>query len=396
MLLGATIQIVGAIIQSTSYGLAQLIVGRLVSGLGLGAVSATVPTWQSECSNTQHRGATVLLEGVFLSGGLATGAWVNVGISHATGPVTWRFPLALATFWSLWLISMAWKLPESPRWLMKKGRVNEAREVLAALNDVGLDSGEVNLIVQDIEATLNITGQGRFRDLFHNGPERVFHRTCLAAAGQLCQQMCGVNSLAFYQTTIFHEYLGVNAPDARIISAGVFTWQTLCAPVGVVTVDRYGRRKLLMFAALGMGVCMSVVAGTAPHPDSRPAIIVAGTFIYIFSFFLSIGYLGLTFLYATEVAPLSVRMPITAISTGTAWLFNFVIAEITPVAFANIGARYYIVYVCINFGFIFPRKLSLSRKRSVIRTGKADLTLNISSGFSPQHQDPILTNKHIQ
>ena len=356
MMLGASVQIVGAIIQSTSYSLGQLIVGRLVSGLGLGALSATAPTWQSECSKAQHRGATVLIEGIFISGGLATGAWVNVGISHATGPVTWRFPLALATFWSLWLLSIAWKLPESPRWLMKKGHVDEARQVLAALDDVAPDCDEINLSIQDIEASLSITGQGHFKDLFHNGPERLFHRTCLAAAGQLCQQMCGVNSLAFYQTTIFHDYLGVDAPDARIISAGVFTWQTLCAPVGVLTVDRFGRRKLLMFAALGMGTCMSIVAGTAPHPDNHAAIVVAGVFIYIFSFFLSIGYLGLTFLYATEVAPLSVRMPITAISTGTAWLFNFVIAEITPIAFANISARYYIVYVCINYFFIFPCK----------------------------------------
>ena len=164
--------------------------------------------------------------------------------------------------------------------------------------------------------------------------------------------------MAFYQTTIFHDYLGVNAADSRIIAAGVFTFQTLCAPVGVLTVDRFGRRKLLMVAALGMGTCLSIVAGTAPHPDDRSAIIVAGIFIYIFCFFLSLGYLGLTFLYATEVAPLSVRMPITAISTGTAWLFNFVIAEITPVAFADIHARYYIVFVCINFAFIFPCKLS--------------------------------------
>ena len=356
MMLGASIQIIGAIIQSTSYSLGQLIVGRLVSGLGLGALSATAPTWQSECSKAHLRGLTVLLEGVFISGGLATGAWVNVGMSHTTGPVSWRFPLALATFWSIWLLSVAWKLPESPRWLMKKGRVGEARQVLAALNDVAPDSDEINISIQDIEASLAITGQGHFKDLFSNGPERLFHRTCLAAAGQLCQQMCGANSLAFYQSTIFHDFLGVNLPDASIIAAGAFTWQTLCAPVGALTVDRFGRRKLLMFAALGMGTCMSIVAGTAPYPGNRAAIVVAGIFIYVFNFFLSIGYLGLTFLYATEVAPLSVRMPITAISTGTAWLFNFVVAEITPVAFADISARYYIVYVCINFGFIFPCK----------------------------------------
>jgi sugar porter (SP) family MFS transporter len=356
MMLGAIIQLCGAIISATSYSLPQLIVGRLVSGFGLGQISAAAPTWQSECSKAEHRGATVILEGFFVSLGLATGAWVNVGASHATGPVAWRLPLGLAGVWSIWLLSVAWKLPESPRWLMKKGRSEEARQTLSALLDLPPDSEEVNASIQDIEATLEITGQGRFRDLFHNGPERLLHRTCLAALGQVFQQLSGSNALAFYQTTIFHDHLGVNAPDARIIAAGVFTWQTVCTPVGALTVDRFGRRKLLIIAAIGMGICMAIVAGTAPYSSDRPALIVAGTFIYLFSFFLALGYLGLNFLYATEVAPLSARMPINAISTATHWAFNFVTAEITPPAFADISARYYIVFVCINLFFTLPRK----------------------------------------
>lgn len=67
-------------------------------------------------------------------------------------------------------------------------------------------------------------------------------------------------------------------------------------------------------------------------------------------------FLGLTFLYASEVAPLSVRVPITSISTGTAWLFNFMVAEVTPVGFANIGSKFYIVWAVLNLALIFPCK----------------------------------------
>jgi MFS family permease len=73
-MLGAAINVVGAVIQSSSYTLGQLIVGRLISGLGFGALTATAPNWQSECSKAQHRGSAVLLEGLFISAGLATAA----------------------------------------------------------------------------------------------------------------------------------------------------------------------------------------------------------------------------------------------------------------------------------------------------------------------------------
>lgn len=113
----------------------------------------------------------------------------------------------------------------------------------------------------------------------------------------------------------------------------------------------------MMFAAVGMGCCMSVLAGTVSAPQNRAAIIVAGVAIFMFSLFFPTGFLGLTFLYAAEISPLSVRVPITSLSTGTAWLYNFVVAEITPVGFATIKSRYYIVYATVNFGLILPCEL---------------------------------------
>ncbi|TGO51387.1 hypothetical protein BCON_0162g00090 [Botryotinia convoluta] len=354
IMLGAAINIIGAILQSSSYSLGQLIVGRLVSGLGFGALTATAPNWQSECSKAHHRGSVVLLEGLFISAGLATAAWVNFGMSRLSGGVTWRFPLALSMVWSIVVLITTPHMPESPRWLVKKGRTDEAREVVSALDDKPIDSAQVQADIAEIEEGLAITGNGSFRDIFCMGDERLFHRACLAVCGQMFQQMSGINALAFYQATIFETGLGLSAQTSRVLSASVFTWQTFCSPIGVLTVDRFGRRKLMMFAAFGMGSCMAIIAGTSSQITNTSCVIVAAVFIFMFSLFFPTGFLGLTFLYASEVAPLSVRVPITAMSTGSAWIFNFIVAEITPVGFATIGWRYYIIYACINLFLILP------------------------------------------
>ncbi|KAF3763326.1 general substrate transporter [Cryphonectria parasitica EP155] len=354
IMFGAAVNFIGALLQSSSFSLGQLIVGRLVSGFGFGHLTATAPNWQAECSAADHRGAVVLLESVFISGGLAIAAWISFGISHSTGSVTWRFPLALSGFWSLIILFTTPHMPESPRWLVRKGKVQEARQTLAALNGVEPDAADVADNVAEIEESLAFSGQAKFTDIFRNGESRLLHRTCLAAAGQMFQQMSGINALAFYQETIFETDLGLPAKTARIIAASVFTWQTLCSPIGVLTVDRFGRRKLMLFAAAGMGICMAIIAGGSSQPNNNSAIAAAAAFIFMFSFFFPTGFLGLTFLYAAEIAPLSHRSSITAISTGSAWLFNFVVAEITPVGFSTIGYRYPIVYACINLFLTLP------------------------------------------
>ena len=362
-MLGAFINIIGALLQSTSFSLPQLIIGRLVSGLGFGALTATAPNWQSECSGAQHRGAAVLLEGLFISLGLATAGWTNFGMSHATGSVTWRFPMALSAVWSVFVLIAMPNMPESPHWLIKHDRVPEAREVLAALGDVSTESEHVENHVSEIKESIAITGQGRFSDIFRPSELRLFHRACLAVTAQIFQQMSGINALAFYQATIFEQDLGLSPEIARILGASVFTWQTICSPIGVLTVDRLGRRKLMMFAAFGMGLCMAIIAGTSSQGQSTSCVIVAAVFIFLFSFFFPTGFLGLTFLYAAEISPVSVRVPITSMSTGTAWLFNFLVAEVTPIGFATLGYKYYIIFACINLFLILPGKSTLSAFR---------------------------------
>lgn len=115
MMIGSILLIVGSILLASSYSLGQLIAGRIVLGLGFGMLSATVPVWQSESSPAEHRGALVVLEGLFASIGLALSQWVDFGLYFARGSVSWRFPLALPiVFAAIILVATAF-VPDSPR-----------------------------------------------------------------------------------------------------------------------------------------------------------------------------------------------------------------------------------------------------------------------------------------
>nr|GAT45591.1 MFS sugar transporter [Mycena chlorophos] len=354
IMLGAAVSAVGSILQCSAFSFPQLIVGRIICGLGFGAISATAPNWQTECSRAGHRGFVVMLEGLFISGGLVIQAFLNFGLSFAKGGVTWRFSLALPVLFNLIVFFSMPCWPESPRWLVKQNRIDEAKHVLAALDDVSIDDPHIADEIRAIEISLEETGQGSFRDIFSNGPSRFANRAFIAAATQCFQQMSGINVLGYYQTTLFQTYLGLDGTTSRILTATVFSWQTLCAPIGAFTIENVGRRKLMITGAAGMGLCMCLVGALTSHPENKAAVHGAIAFIYLFSTFFVSGFLGLAFLYSSEIAPLSVRTQITALSTTSTWLFNFTVVEATPTGVAQIGFKYFIIYAIINWFLILP------------------------------------------
>ena len=169
---GCILQIVGSVILCSSFSLGQLIVGRLVLGLGAGAVSATVPVWQSESSPAKNRGTLVVLQGAFVSLGLGISQWIDLGLFFATGSVSWRFPLAFPILFCLMALSVLPHLPDSPRWMVKKGQIDEAIAIMAILEDLPADSSVVADDIRKMQVSLAETGKGSFRGLLHNGDER--------------------------------------------------------------------------------------------------------------------------------------------------------------------------------------------------------------------------------
>jgi MFS family permease len=136
----AALTFVGEALQCTSFQLAQFVVGRFILGFGVGALSATVPVWQSECSSTANRGKHVVLDGCFISLGYLLEAWINLGFFEASfKPIQWRIPLAIPTLISLVPMAAVFSIPESPRWLVAKGRSEEARTSLAAFKGIDMN-----------------------------------------------------------------------------------------------------------------------------------------------------------------------------------------------------------------------------------------------------------------
>ena len=337
--------------------------------------------WQAECSSTKHRGAMVVMDGCFISGGIALAQWISFGLFYASSTsIQWRIPVAFPIIFSIFVLISTVVAPESPRWLVKKGRMNEARQVLAELRNTDPDSPQVAAEIAEIECTL-LEVQGSLRELLRNTKERLLHRTALAMVGQSFQQLCGISgtcetkneisclsilALVFYSAEIFGKNLKFSSSVSRIIAGCFGVWQTFGGLIAIVTIDRIGRRALLMLATGGASICMAVVAGITGPSSTTTDNIVATVFFFLFGLFYILAFPGVTFLYAAEVAPLRFRIPIVAIANATQWLCQFLVAQITPIGTSNLDNRYWIIYAVLNAAFFpivyffFPETTGLS------------------------------------
>jgi len=421
--------IIGAILMASSFDFAQFIVSRLVLGLGIGGYVATVPVWQSEISPAHKRGSNVVTDGIFVGVGVTVALWIDLGFYFVkNNSVSWRFPLAFQIVLSITAMVFITVLPESPRWLIKTGQHEKARHVMAALQDLDPLSPEITNSIDHIESALAVCGSSSWKDMFKNGEQRLFHRAYLAATGQMFQQMCGVNLITYYATTIFQQYLGLDAVKSRILAAAMGLMQPFGGFLAFHTIDRLGRRPLMLYSAGAMSICMALLAGcTSPSAaNNTGALVVAVIALYCFQFIFTVGYSGLTFLYAAEMAPLQVRAAVSAVSTATVWVFNFLLAEVTPVGFSSISNRYYIVFVCVNacivpaVYFFFPETKGCSleeideifvRSKSIwdpprvaremarernVQVGQADCESSGSSGETNESKDDEFVKQELQ
>lgn len=366
---GAVLTLIGQVLEASSFSLAQLVVGRLVLGFGVGMLSGVVPTWIAECSKPKNRGRDVVLLGLFMSLGYVLQAWINLGFyQYKTGPITWRPAIAIPIVFSLVLMGCIFSMPESPRWLMRENRATEARFTLAALKDADLVSLEVEVEMAAMERSLEEASQKStsLMDLLKSSEDRLPYRFGICVLLQFFQQMSGGNLISVYSTIIFQDGLGLDAQTARILSGATLTWKFLSCFVSFFTIDRLGRRLALMVSGTGMACCMLGLAVATSFPSTNfPAQVISVLFVFLFNFFIPIGFLGANFLYCAEVAPLRLRVAMSSISTANHWLWyvnllsatfrtneysrNFVVTMITPIAIDSIGYKYYIVYACIGF-----------------------------------------------
>lgn len=157
---GAIVMILGVIIQVTAVEghvqLAQFIVGRVITGVGNGMNTSTIPTYQAESSHAKNRGLLICIEGGIIAIGTMIAYWIDFGAHYGPQDLVWRFPIAFQIVFGIIIIVGMYYMPESPRWLIAHDRVPEGEAVLAALNGVEIDDRstqmEKNLVIDSVRA----------------------------------------------------------------------------------------------------------------------------------------------------------------------------------------------------------------------------------------------------
>lgn len=358
IILGGIIMTIGAILQTTSYGYAQMIVARVVTGLGNGLNTSTVPAYHAECSPAANRGRLLITEGVLIAFGIMTSYWVDFGLFWAKdSSAQWRFPIAFQIFFALVMVFGINFLPESPRWLIKVGRKAEAISVLSALEDKPVNhplvrqayKGMNEVVMMEEKAAPH--GKAVLSELKTGGRSQNLRRVALAVVAQAFQQITGINLITYYATILF-ERLGLSDVKSRILAACNGTEYFLISILAVFLIDRVGRRKLMLFGAAGQCITM-VLLGVLGSIDKPAAQIISAVLLFVFNSFFALGWLGTSWLYAAEIVGLRMRGPANALSTASNWIFNFLVVMVTGPAFANIDWGTYIVFAALN-ALIFP------------------------------------------
>ncbi|BCS23616.1 uncharacterized protein APUU_40060S [Aspergillus puulaauensis] len=354
---GAAVMILGVIIQVTAMPghipLLQFIIGRVITGIGNGMNTSTIPTYQAECSKTSNRGLLICIEGGVIAIGTMIAYWIDYGAHFGPPDLVWRFPIAFQIVFGIFIIWGMIHLPESPRYLIANDKVDEGANVLAALAGKEIDDQHVVLEKQLVLDSVRVSGaeKAKFRDLLTGGPSQHFRRMMVGSSSQFFQQISGCNAVIYYLPVLLEQSIGQSHDFALLIGGINMICYAIFATFSWFFVEKIGRRKLFLGGSFGQCAAMVIVFGCLIPGDSQTAKgAVFGLFLYMC--FFGATWLPLPWLYPAELSPIKTRAKANAISTCSNWLFNFTVVMITPVMIASIRWGTYLFFAAWNAIFI--------------------------------------------
>lgn len=253
----------GAIIMAIAPAPWVLIIGRILVGLGVGMASMTAPLYISEASPSRIRGALVATNGLLLTGGQFLSYLVNLAFTNVHG--TWRWMLGVAGIPALVQFILMLSLPESPRWLYRKDRTDEARSILEKIYPDNEVEGEIRALHESVEtekADGLAIGDGMVTKVKAAFKNKVVRRGLYAGITvQVVQQFVGINTVMYYSPTIVQFAGFASNKTAMALSLTTTGLNFVGTMISMCSVDRYGRRKLMIISLFGIITCLVVLSG---------------------------------------------------------------------------------------------------------------------------------------
>ncbi|KAK9462288.1 general substrate transporter [Lipomyces oligophaga] len=363
IMLGCVIAIVGAILQASSRHMSQLIVGRIIAGFGVGLLTSTIGIWQAETSEAHNRGALMSVELTLCAIGLLLAQWINYGYGTDNTAKAFEFPLYFQIVFLFGCLVLVPFLPESPRWLVGRGKMDQARDMLVWLNKEEISTSDPKITktleeMEEIALLEEISGWEWFRSLFRSGPTQNGKRVGMACAINSFQQLSGVNSITYYVPTLLTTFIGVSRSDSLWIGGLTSVVSLSFSLVPIFSIDRFGRLPFMISGAVIQAISFFSIAGlyaNLPEEGTSAAKsygIAIVSFIFLYFAIFSATWLGPSWMYSAEILPLKGRTHGMGLAVVFYWMFNFLIVMITPTALENISWKFYVILGVFNAVFV--------------------------------------------
>ncbi|KAI0734283.1 general substrate transporter [Fomitopsis betulina] len=355
--LGALVDLWGCAMQAGANNLACLLIGRIVAGFAIGILSMSVPLYNTEIAPPRIRGFIVGLSQQLIGIGFIVANWVGYGCQYLDGFASWRLALGLQLAPAFLLLVGVQFLPYSPRWLLEQNRDDEARAVVHRLHGAATEEMKAAADVEfvDMQTTIKAEASTRSRrlsDLWET--PAMLKRTLVAVGVQVFGQFSGINVINYFGPSMYQS-LGLNAGQSLLI-------QGIYGAVGPITniifitciIDYVGRKKPLLLGAGGFVVTYSILTAiVACFPpgssDNHPAQRAGIAMIYLTSILFSLSFGPISWVLTSEVFPTKTRSIGTSVAVCANWAFNVLFSQVSNMAIENVGWRYYLLFILLNF-----------------------------------------------
>jgi len=329
LILSAVMFLVSAIGTALPQNLIQFVIFRIIGGLGVGAASMTSPMYIAEISPAKIRGRMVSVNQFAIIFGMLVVYFINYYIAgrgdEAWNTETgWRWMFGSESIPAVLLLVLLFFVPESPRWLTKQSQKSKALQILSKVDGEQYAEEEMQMI----EETLSHES-GSLSQLFNPGMRVVL---VIGVVLAVLQQVTGINVFLYFGSEIF-EKLGGETIDAALLQQVVVgAVNLLFTVIAIWTVDKIGRKPLMLIGSAGMGIALFAM-GTAGYLQATGMWMLAFVLIYIASFALSVG--PVTWVILSEIFPTKIRGRAMGIATICLWIANSIVSQTFPMMDEN-------------------------------------------------------------